>query len=77
MPSSHMTVMVALCLSRLVSPTASTLEKVVWIVLTVLQGYSRIALNYHTLEQVVGGTCFGIIYTLIFWKLWKLVEPWL
>lgn len=45
-------------------------EKVFWVLVTVLEGMARMELNYHTLEQVLAGTLFGVVYGGLFEKLW-------
>jgi len=44
--------------------------KLLWITVTVLEGYSRMILNYHTLTQVIWGSLYGIAYSIIFEQLW-------
>jgi membrane-associated phospholipid phosphatase len=66
MPSSHMTVIIALFLSKMNASSSSKYEKIIWLVITILEGLSRVILNYHTVGQVIGGTIFGIVYTMIF-----------
>jgi membrane-associated phospholipid phosphatase len=41
-------------------------ERIFWVAVTVAEGVSRMELNYHTLEQVIAGTAFGIVYALLF-----------
>lgn len=65
MPSSHMIVMAIFALYR-IRNTSSWTERAFWVVMTVLEGVSRMELNYHTLEQVIAGTIFGVAYALIF-----------
>ena len=77
-PSSHMAVMAAFCFLRLRNQNVSEGEKVIWVAVTFLEGYSRILLNYHTIEQVIAGSIYGIFYAFIFDLIWaKTVGPWL
>jgi membrane-associated phospholipid phosphatase len=61
-----MTVIIALFLSKMNASLSSNYEKIIWLVITILEGLSRVILNYHTVGQVIGGTIFGIVYTMIF-----------
>lgn len=71
-----MTVIVALLVTKLRGSEASRTEKFVWVLVTILEGISRVVLNYHTVGQVIGGTMFGVMYTLVFDELWsRVVEP--
>ena len=73
-----MAVMSAFCFLRLRNPKVSKGEKVLWVALTFAEGYSRVILNYHTTEQVIAGTVYGVLYAFIFNLLWsKIVAPWL
>jgi membrane-associated phospholipid phosphatase len=72
-----MAVMAAFCYLE-VRGSGRPVVKALWVVVTVLEGYSRIVLNYHTLEQVIAGTVYGITYAIVFSKLWSnWVGPWL
>ena len=73
MPSSHMAVMAAFCLLQVMRKSTSLGEKIFWVCVTILQGYSRMVLNYHTLEQVIAGSLYGAIYYLIFKQFWKIM----
>ena len=78
MPSSHMAVMVAFCFLRLRNAKVSYTEKVIWVAITILEGYSRMVLNYHTLEQVIAGSVYGLIFSVTFRLVWqKTIGPWL
>ena len=71
MPSSHMVVMVAYSFYQIRFSDAKTWQKVMWLALSVAQGFARIELVYHTLAQVIGGAVFGIAYTLLFEWSWS------
>lgn len=71
MPSSHMVVMVAYSFYQIRFSDAKTWQKVMWLALSVAQGFARIELVYHTLAQVIGGAVFGIAYTLLFEWSWN------
>jgi membrane-associated phospholipid phosphatase len=47
-------------------------EKIFWVLMTILEGMARMELNYHTLEQVIAGTIFGVIYAALFKRLWQM-----
>lgn len=75
MPSSHMAVMAAFCYLE-VKRNNPIYIKVLWIVVTILEGYSRMVLNYHTLTQVIWGSLYGIAYAIAFEQLWnRVVQP--
>ena len=46
--------------------------------ITILEGYSRMVLNYHTLEQVIAGSVYGLVFSVTFRLVWqKTIGPWL
>lgn len=48
MPSSHMVVMVAFTFYQIRYGEIRFWEKIVWFLLTILEAFARIELNYHT-----------------------------
>ena len=76
MPSSHMAVMAAFCFLRLRDRKASQLEKGFWIIIVLLEGCSRVLLNYHTTFQVITGSIYGLVFAYLFVIAWKrFVDP--
>ena len=65
-----MAVMMVFCYMRL-KGSSPLYQKIIVVILTILQGYSRIALNYHTIEQVIAGIAYGLIYAAIFDYIWS------
>lgn len=52
-------------------------EKIFWVLMTILEGMARMELNYHTLDQVVAGTIFGVVYGALFERLWQMGQAYL
>lgn len=70
-----MVVMVAYSFYQIRYSDAKVWEKVIWLLLSIAQGFARIELVYHTLAQVIGGTAFGIAFTILFQLLWSQAKP--
>lgn len=70
-----MVVMVAYSFYQIRYSDAKIWERVIWLLLSIAQGFARIGLVYHTLAQVIGGTIFGIAYTVFFQLCWSQGEP--
>jgi membrane-associated phospholipid phosphatase len=75
MPSSHMTVIVAITFYLILKKEVSFFVKFIMIGLCVLQGIARVNLHYHTHEQVFGGVAFGIGFSFLFFKLFDFLWP--
>ncbi len=75
MPSSHMTVIVAVAFFVFVKKDSNALAKLGMTVLCIVQGIARVLLHYHTLEQVFGGVVFGSVFTFSFFVIFDLIWP--
>ncbi len=75
MPSSHMTVIVAVTFFMLIKKDLDLLTKLGMIVLCIVQGIARVNLYYHTVEQVFGGVIFGTLFAIIYFKLFDILYP--
>jgi membrane-associated phospholipid phosphatase len=73
MPSSHVTVIVAVTLYILGQKGSNVLVKLGMVGLCILQGIARIELHYHTYEQVFGGAIFGTVFAFLFFKIFDLL----
>ena len=73
MPSSHMTVMVAASFYLILNKNLNILLKIGLVMMCYLQGMARIELHYHTLEQVIGGATFGIIFSFLYFRLFDTI----
>lgn len=73
MPSSHMTVIVAVTFYLLSMKGLNPFFKFVMVVLCILQGWARVLLHYHTYEQVYGGVFFGLGFAIVFFKLFDMI----
>lgn len=74
MPSSHMTVIVAVAFF-IITKKYNLWAKIGMIILCVLQGIARVELHYHTYEQVFAGVLFGSGFGFFFFKLFDLIWP--
>lgn len=73
MPSAHTTKIAIFLMLRLVySPYLW--EKVLWSVVTLLVGISRLELNYHYPLQVAMGAVTGIVLFFVFDYLWSFAD---
>jgi membrane-associated phospholipid phosphatase len=75
MPSSHMTVIVAVAFFIFVKKDSNALAKLGMTVLCVLQGIARVLLHYHTFEQVFGGVIFGSVFAFSFFVFFDFIWP--
>ncbi len=73
MPSSHMTVIVAVTFCMFGMKEANIYMKLGMIVLCILQGIARVELHYHTYEQVLGGVIFGILFSTIYFMIFNMI----
>ena len=62
--------MMAFCFLKL-KRRGSDAEKIVWVGITILEGISRVILNYHTFEQVIAGSAYGLIFAFFFTTIWS------
>jgi hypothetical protein len=70
-----MTVMVAVTVYMLVKKELNMLVKLGMLALCAVQGIARVNLHYHTYEQVFGGTIFGMLFAIIYFKLFDMLYP--
>lgn len=73
MPSSHMTVIVAVTFYILIERKFNIFAKLGMVCLCVIQGISRVELHYHTYEQVFAGVIFGTSFAFVFFKIFDLI----
>jgi membrane-associated phospholipid phosphatase len=66
-----MTVIVGITFYFILSKRVNVPAKILFTILSFLQGFARIYLHYHTFEQVIGGAIFGIIFSLIFLRIFN------
>lgn len=70
-----MVVMVAYSFYQIRYSDAKSWQKVIWLLLSIAQAFARIELVYHTWAQVLGGTIFGIAYSVLFEWCWNKSYP--
>ena len=75
MPSSHMTVIVAVAFFVFIKKDSRVMDKLGMAVLCFLQGIARVVLHYHTFEQVFGGVVFGSVFAFSFFVFFDFIWP--